>query len=111
MNESQALAALRGLSNETRLQIVRLLVRAGPDGMAAGDLAAATDAAASRMSFHLSNLEHAGLLVSERQSRKVIYRVDFERMGGVINYLLVDCCRDHPDIRACCDPINSGRRC
>lgn len=111
MKESQAISALAALSQETRLRIVRFLVEKGPEGASAGDIAEAMDSAASKISFHLSNLVHSGLVQSKRQSRNIIYRVDFAQLGGVINYLLTDCCQDHPDIRSCCEPGKSGPCC
>ena len=104
MEESQALSALAALSQETRLRIIRFLVQRGPEGASAGDIAEAMDSAASKVSFHLSNLERAGLILSQRQSRKIIYSTDYNHLGGVIKYLLIDCCNNHPDILACCDP-------
>ena len=74
MNEKQALSAFAALSQETRLRIVRLLVTAGPDGMPAGAIGEAmAGASSSRMSFHLSPLEQAGLVESRRDGRSIIY--------------------------------------
>lgn len=109
MEESQALDMLGALSQETRLRIVRHLVRCGPDGASAGDIAGAVDAAASRASFHLSNLESAGVVTTERRSRQIIYRANFARLGGLIAFLLEDCCGGHPDIVACCAPASAAR--
>ena len=102
MNEQQAVEALGALSQETRLQIVRFLVGCGEDGAAAGDIARHVDVAPSRASFHLSTLESAGVISSQRQSRRIIYRADIARLGGLISFLLNDCCSNHPDVRACC---------
>ena len=102
MNESQALAAMAALSQQTRLRILRYLISKGPAGAPAGDVATSVDAAASRVSFHLSNLQNAGLITSERVSRSIIYRADFTVIGGLMAYLLKDCCQNHPDIVACC---------
>ena len=73
MNELQALDAFASLSQETRLRIVRLLVMAGPDGMPAGAVGDAMGASSSKISFHLSHLERAGLIQSRRESRSIIY--------------------------------------
>lgn len=102
MRESQALGILGALSHETRLRIVRYLVRRGADGASAGDIAEQVGAASSRASFHLANLEHAGVIMSERHSRSIIYRANFTDLGGLISFLLEDCCGGHPDIVACC---------
>ncbi len=103
MTEQQVLNGLGALSQETRLRVLRFLVQAGPEGRAAGDIGEAVDATASRLSFHLTTLENAGLIRSQRVSRNIIYRANFERVGKLIGYLLKNCCGDHPDIRACCD--------
>ena len=102
MNEKQALEMLGALSQETRLRVVRYLVECGDQGAPAGDVAQRVGAASSRASFHLAALEKAGVITSERQSRNIVYRADFRNLGGVIAFLLNDCCHDHPDIRACC---------
>ena len=108
MDEKQALAMLGALSQETRLRVVRYLVERGDQGASAGDAGQHVDATSSRASFHLAALEKAGVIFSERQSRKIIYRANIENLGGVISFLLNDCCRNNPDIRACC---MAGREC
>lgn len=104
MNESQAINALSALSQETRLRIVRYLISCGDGGAAAGEVAKKVGAIPSKASFHLSALENAGVVNSERQSRKIIYRADFGNLGALISFLLNDCCNNHPNIRACCLP-------
>ena len=98
MKQSRALNALASLSSEHRLQTMRQLIAAGKPGMAAGDIAASLEIGASRLSFHLSALESAGLVRSERQGRRILYRADFAAMRDLISYLMVDCCGGHPDI-------------
>ena len=107
MEESQALNMLGALSDGTRLRIVRYLVERGYHGASAGEIGTQVDASSSRASFHLSALERAGAVTSERQSRRIIYRASFEELGRLISFLLNDCCADHPDIMACC----VGRNC
>ncbi len=102
MNEAQVISALDALAQETRLKIVRFLVPAGAEGAPAGQISQALDVSSSRLSFHLSALERAGIILSRRVSRNIIYRVDYAHLGGAIGYLLKDCCSNHPDIRACC---------
>lgn len=102
MEEKQALDILGALSHETRLRIVRFLVQRGAEGASAGEVGEQADATSSRASFHLSALEQAGVISSERQSRKIIYRADIQNLGNMISFLLNDCCDNHPDIRACC---------
>ena len=102
MKENQALDMLGALSQETRLRIVRFLVQCGPEGASAGDVGRQVEATSSRASFHLSALEQAGVISSERQSRKIIYRADIRSLGNLMSFLLNDCCDNHPDILACC---------
>lgn len=113
MNEKQALSAFAALSQETRLRIVRLLVTAGPDGMPAGVIGEAMDSASSsRMSFHLSHLEQAGLVESRRDGRSIIYSVSYPALSGLLEFLMRDCCQGHPEVctpavaalAACCVP-------
>ncbi len=103
MNEQQVLSILGALSQETRLRIVKYLIGRGEKGASAGDVGTHVGAASSRASFHLSALENAGVITSERQSRKVMYRANFKHIGQMIGFLLHDCCADHPQIRSCCD--------
>lgn len=104
MDRLQALDALSALANGTRLDLVRALVAAGPNGMAAGEIARELAVSASRLSFHLTTLEQAGLVTGRRESRHVFYAVDAARLGAIIGYLLNDCCLLHPDVCACCAP-------
>lgn len=93
---------LAALSQETRLRVVRYLVHCGADGASAGQIGTEVEATSSRISFHLSALERAGVVSSERRSRSIIYRADIGNLGGLISFLLNDCCDNHPEIRACC---------
>jgi DNA-binding transcriptional ArsR family regulator len=102
MDRSKALAALSALAHETRLDLIRLLMPRGTEGMAAGHIAEALGIAAPRLSFHLSALEQAGLLTSRKVARNVFYCVDPRGIGLTISYLLNDCCRDHPEVLAAC---------
>ncbi|MDE9450663.1 helix-turn-helix transcriptional regulator [Aliiroseovarius sp. Z3] len=101
MEQSRVLKSLSAMAHDTRLEIVRLLVPHGKDGLAAGAIAEAIGVSASGLSFHLSQLEAAGLLTSRKASRHVIYAADCKALGGVIAYLLNDCCARDPDICAC----------
>lgn len=84
--------ALGALAQEHRLAVYRLLVQAGPDGMAAGALAEALGVPASSMSFHLAQLAHAGLVSQRRQSRSIIYSADYEAMNALMAYMTENCC-------------------
>jgi ArsR family transcriptional regulator, arsenate/arsenite/antimonite-responsive transcriptional repressor len=108
MERSKALAALSALANETRLDLVRLLVVAGDDGLPAGELARALDHSASRLSFHLAQLEQAGLITARRVARNIYYAVDPAGLGGTIGYLMADCCQGHPKVMACCRPSQAA---
>lgn len=102
MEKTRVLAALQALGHEARLDLLRLLMPQGDQGMAAGAIGRSLGLSASLLSFHLSALEQAGLIHSRKQARNVFYAVDPAGMGGTISYLLNDCCRDHPEVRACC---------
>jgi DNA-binding transcriptional ArsR family regulator len=113
MDERQAIQAIAALSQETRLRMVRLLVKAGPAGMAAGAIATATKSSASIVSFHLKELERAGLVTSERQGRTIIYYSNYATLTELITFLIEDCCSGHPQVctadlaRAC---LPSGQK-
>lgn len=92
MEASTVIRALAALAQEHRLAVYRLLVQAGPDGMAAGALADALDVPASSMSFHLAQLAGAGLVSQRRQSRSIIYSADYGAMNTLMAYLTENCC-------------------
>lgn len=102
MEQSKVLSALAALAHSARLDLVRLLMARGDEGMAAGEIARALGLSASGLSFHLSALEQAGLIHSRRVARNVIYAVDRAGIGRTIGYLLNHCCNNHPEVRACC---------
>ena len=91
---------LAALAQEHRMKIVRLLVRAGPSGLSAGDIAATLGVPPSSLSFHLSQLEHAGLVRSWRVQRHIFYAAEFTAMQGLLSFLLADCCQGVPDVGA-----------
>lgn len=98
IEEAQALDAFAALSQATRLQMVRALVVAGPDGMAAGAVGDAVGASSSSASFHLSNLERAGLVTSRRQSRSIVYSANYDGLSGLVEFLMRDCCQGRPEV-------------
>ena len=102
MEQSKVLTALSALAHASRLEMLRLLMPLGDQGLAAGDISRALGLSASRLSFHLAAMEQAGLIRSRRVARNVIYSVDAAQIGRTIGYLLNDCCLDHPEVRACC---------
>lgn len=101
MDESQALVAFGALSQETRLRLLRLLVVAGHKGIAAGSLAEQLEVSPSNVSFHLKELERAGLVSARRDSRSIVYTAEFEQVAGLIRFLMEDCCGGRPEI---CNP-------
>ena len=92
MDTSTAVVGLYALAQESRLEIFRLLVQHGPDGLCVGDIAAQLAIAPATLSFHLKELLRAGLLTATRQSRHIYYAADFSAMNGLLNYLTENCC-------------------
>jgi ArsR family transcriptional regulator len=98
MNESQALSALAALSQDTRLRAVRRLVRAGPKGIPAGALAEALGISPSNLSFHLKELDHAGIISARREARSIFYTANYDSLRGLIRFLMEDCCAGFADV-------------
>lgn len=92
MEKDQAVAALAALAQDSRLDVFRLLVRAGQAGMPAGAVATALDIAPNTLSFHFDRLRHAGLVSVTRDGRSLIYTARYETMRGLLDYLSDDCC-------------------
>src|SRR6516165_5273128 len=97
MEKERAIAALAALAQENRLDAFRLLVQAGPEGMAAGEVAAAMDVPANTLSFHFDRLRNAGLVKFERRSRSLIYSARYETMNALLAYLTENCCQGAPE--------------
>ncbi|WP_426129144.1 ArsR/SmtB family transcription factor [Pararhizobium sp. PWRC1-1] len=100
MNEQQALLAFAALSQQTRLNVLRALVVAGPEGMAAGEIADMASVSPSNISFHLKELERSGLIAVRRSSRSMFYSARFDALGSLVEFLVKDCCSGHPNICA-----------
>lgn len=96
MDTTATLAALAALAQESRLAVFRLLVQAGPAGLAASKIAAHLDIPASSLSFHLKELSHARLLASRQDGRFVIYTANIATMNGLIGFLTENCCAGLP---------------
>lgn len=96
MDTKDVLAALSALAQESRLAVFRLLVQAGPDGLAASRIAETLNVAPSSLSFHLKELTHAKLLTSRQDGRFVIYAAQFQTMDGLIGFLTENCCGGVP---------------
>ncbi|MFQ5563912.1 MAG: ArsR/SmtB family transcription factor [Parvularculaceae bacterium] len=99
MEVSIALTAFSALAQETRLEVLRALIRAGPKGMAAGALAESLGASAPTLSFHLKELVRAGLILSRRQGRSIVYAADYGGIRTLVDFLMDDCCQG--DKRLC----------
>ena len=92
MERQDALTALAALAHETRLDVFRLLVQAGPAGLAAGSIAGNLAIAAPTLSFHLKELRNAALIRSERDGRSLVYAPDFGAMRALVDFLTENCC-------------------
>ena len=100
MKKSSAVAALGALAQETRLDIFRLLVQRGPEGMPAGEIGMRLGQPSPTMSFHLNQLRFTGLVTSHRESRSIIYRANFKAMNELLGYLTENCCGGRPELCA-----------
>jgi DNA-binding transcriptional ArsR family regulator len=105
MKKSGVIAALGALAQETRLDIFRLLVQKGPEGMPAGDIGLRLGQPSPTMSFHLNQLRFAGLVSSRRESRSIIYTANFKEMGDLLGYLTENCCGGRPEL---CAPVEAS---
>lgn len=92
MDVNQALTSFAALSQPLRLDAFRLLIKAGPNGMAAGDIAMALKAKPNTTSQNLSHLVQAGLITSTRAGRSIIYRSDMDGLNALLRFMLEDCC-------------------
>ena len=102
MDKTHALTAFGALSQPTRLDVLRLLIRAGDTGMAAGEIATALGARQNTMSANLGVLMQAGLIRNARQGRSIRYFADLEGLRGLLAFLMEDCCGGRP---ALCKPV------
>ena len=112
MEAENAILALAALAQSTRLDVFRLLVKHEPDGLAAGDIAKALAVPQNTMSAHLAILSRAGLVMSERKSRSIIYRANLVAFRDLTSFMVEDCCGGRADLCApvaACKPAR-GRR-
>ncbi|MFM0159899.1 ArsR/SmtB family transcription factor [Paraburkholderia sediminicola] len=107
MDSNLVVRALGALAHESRLAIFRLLVVAGPDGMAAGEIAQQLGLSPSSLSFHLKDLSHAELVTPRQDGRFIIYSANFDAMTGLIAFLTENCCAGTPcvasNLPGCCE--------
>ena len=106
MKKHHALAALAALAQDNRLDVFRLLVEAGRDGMPAGAVADALKLAPNNLTFHFDRLREAGLVTVRRDGRSMIYVARYDTMNALLGYLTENCCRGHADQ---CGPAASAR--
>jgi|SRR5216683_2063887 ArsR family transcriptional regulator len=97
MKKSDAVALLAALAQENRLDAFRLLVQAGQEGMAAGEVAEALDVAPNTLTFHFDRLREAGLVTVRREARSMIYSACFKTMNVLLAYLTENCCQGRPE--------------
>lgn len=111
MKSEDALVALGALAQESRLAIYRLLVRRGPDGYSPGDLVAKIGIPAPTLSFHLKELQRAGLISLRREGRFLYYSANFDRMRGLIGFLTEKCCSlSDTECDSDCVPVAAARK-
>jgi ArsR family transcriptional regulator, arsenate/arsenite/antimonite-responsive transcriptional repressor len=102
MESKRAVAALSALAHDGRLAVFRMLVQAGQDGMAAGEIARRLDVPPNTLSANLNILSHAGLIENRRDGRSIIYSARYEQMTQLLEFLMEDCCGGSPEI---CAPL------
>ena len=119
MEIKTAVTALGALAQETRLAIFRLLIEAGPDGVAAGSIGETLEVPRATLSFHLKELARAGLVSSRQERQFIYYAVDFGRMAELMTYLTQNCCQGMPkeclavvetELSRCCSPVSKTKR-
>ena len=118
METKAAVEALAALAQETRLSIFRVLVVAGPEGLAAGRIGEALEVPAATLSFHLKELSRAGLVASRQEGRFIYYSADFGHMAALMSFLTQNCCNGMPQecltvvetaLGSCCSPAPRKR--
>jgi DNA-binding transcriptional ArsR family regulator len=113
MEKTIAVAALAALAQDNRLDVYRLLVKAGPEGMSAGEIAAALQLAPNTLTFHFDRLRTAGLITVQRSGRSMIYAAQFDTMNALLAYLTENCCGGNPEACApvdACKPATTVKR-
>ncbi len=113
MESTDAIKRLSALSQDGRLAIFRLLIKVGPEGLAAGEIARSLGVTPNTLSSQLNILANADLVTSRRDGRSIIYAADYDAMSALLLYLMEDCCQGRPEVcaplaaaasrAACCD--------
>jgi len=106
MESNTAVEALAALAQDSRLQVYRLLVQAGPEGVAASELAERVGIPANTLSFHLKTLSHADLVVARQEGRFIYYSANYEQMNALLGFLTENCCSG----RSCAAKVAAPRR-
>jgi len=106
MESRIAVRSLSALAQDSRLQVYRLLVQAGPDGMAASDIAERLSIPANTLSFHLKTLSHADLVHSRQEGRFIYYSTNYQQMNELLGFLTENCCGG----QGCSSAEMSGRK-
>jgi DNA-binding transcriptional ArsR family regulator len=96
MEKTDAVAALAALAQDNRLDVFRLLVQAGPEGLSAGSVATALDLPPNTLTFHFDRLRMAGLVTAHREGRSMIYVAQFDKMNALLGFLTENCCGGAP---------------
>jgi ArsR family transcriptional regulator len=110
MKTTAVIGALGALAHEHRLAIYRLLVQRGPEGLPAGAIGERVGLVPSSLTFHLQNLQRAGLIAQRRESRQLIYSADFAAMNGLVGYLTENCCgNSSAECSSKCAPAQSAK--
>src|SRR5882724_11523697 len=110
MKTPAVINALGALAHEHRLAIYRLLVQRGPDGLPAGVIGQRVGLLPSSLTFHLQNLQRAGLIAQRRESRQLIYSADFAVMNGLVGYLTENSCSNSgADCLSSCAPAQPAK--
>ena len=104
MKLNEAAAALSALAQPNRLEVFRLLVRCGEQGMCAGDISETLNIPKPTLSFHLKELSQSGLITSQRDGRSIIYQLNISGMSELMQFLTEDCCQGRPEL---CQPQNN----
>jgi ArsR family transcriptional regulator, arsenate/arsenite/antimonite-responsive transcriptional repressor len=111
MKKTDAVAALAALAQDNRLDVFRLLVQAGPEGLPAGHVAAKLKLAPNTLTFHFDRLRDAGLVTVRREGRSMIYATRFETMNALVEFLTENCCQGRTEVCApvVCAPVSAPR--